>query len=161
MIAVLIFGVIGAARLVSDPADPGDGLSSRPNRPITTVDPTAGDDGVLSSEAAPSPVTSPGARTPEQTAEQFAAAWLGRPGITAKEWQAGLRPLSTPALTEKLIGADPAGVPAKKLTGPLTMRERTEAFVELEIPLDAGRLRLELVASSEGWLVDVLDWERP
>ncbi|KAB1948224.1 hypothetical protein F8271_03110 [Micromonospora sp. ALFpr18c] len=161
VIAVLIFGVIGAARLVAGPGDSGDGLSSRPNRPITTVDPTAGDDGMLSTEAPPSPVTRSGARTPEQTAEQFAAAWLGRPGMTAEEWQAGMRPLSTPTLTEKLSGAEPETVPAEKVMGSPTMRERTETFVEMLLPLDAGQLRLELVASDGGWLVDVVDWERP
>ncbi|MFG3557359.1 hypothetical protein ACGGAQ_23525 [Micromonospora sp. NPDC047557] len=160
VIAVLIFGVIGAARLASGPMDPADGLSSRPNRPITTVDPTAGDDGVTSTEAPPSPVTRPGARTPEQTADRFASAWLGRPGMTAEQWQAGLRPLSTPALTEKLAGAEPGGVPAENVTGPASVRSRTDTFVEVLLPLDTGRLRLELVVADEGWLVDVVDWER-
>ncbi|MGC4747790.1 hypothetical protein ACLQ28_19350 [Micromonospora sp. DT201] len=160
VIAVLIFGVIGAARLVSDPADPADGLSGRPNRPITTVDPTAGDDGVTSTEAPPSPVTSPGARTPEQTADRFTAAWLGRPGMTAAQWQAGLRPLSTPALAEKLAGAEPGGVPAEEVNGPPSVRSRTETFVEVLLPLDSGRLRLEMVAAQDGWLVDVVDWQR-
>ncbi|MBM0278964.1 hypothetical protein [Micromonospora tarensis] len=161
VIAVLVLGVLGAARLVSGPLDPANGLSSRPNRPITTVDPTAGDDGVLSSAAPRSPVTSPGARTPEQTADRFATAWVGRPGMTAEEWQAGLRPLATPALRDKLAGVEPESVPAEKVAGPPTMREQTATFVELLLPLDAGRLRLELVSSDGGWLVDVLDWERP
>ncbi|MEU5913371.1 hypothetical protein [Micromonospora sp. NPDC047527] len=161
VIAVLVFGVIGAARLASGPLDPADGLSSRPSRPITTVDPKAGDDGVLSTEAPPSPVTSAGAPTPEQTADRFAAAWLGRPGMTAEEWHAGLRPMSTSALTEKLAGADPGGVPAEEVTGPSSVRARTETFVEVLLPLDRGRLRLELVTADGGWLVDVVDWERP
>ncbi|MGW3604417.1 hypothetical protein [Micromonospora sp. NPDC005161] len=160
MIAVLVFGVLGAARLVSDPADPADGLSSRPDRPITTVDPTAGDDGAISTEAPPSPVTRPGDRTPEQTADRFTTAWLGRPGMTAEQWQAGLRPLSTAALTEKLVGVDPGGVPAEVVTGPPAVRSRTETFVEVVLPLDTGRLRLELLAADGGWLVDVVDWER-
>ncbi|MEU8387403.1 hypothetical protein [Micromonospora sp. NPDC048842] len=161
VIGVVVVGVLGAARLISNPGDSADGLSSRPDGPIITVDPTAGDDGLLNSAAPPSPVTSPGARTPEQTADRFAKAWLGRPGMTTEEWQAGLRPLSTPALREKLTGAEPESVPAEKVTGPPTMRERTETFVELVLPLDAGGLRLELVTSDGGWLVDVLDWERP
>ncbi|MEU7612770.1 hypothetical protein [Micromonospora sp. NPDC049204] len=160
VIAVLVFGVIGAARLVSGPPGPADGLSNRPDRPITTVDPTAGDDGVMSTEAPPSPVTPAGARTPEQTADRFAKAWLGGPGIAADQWQAGLRPLSTAALTEKLSGADPGGVPAEQITGPPEVRARTQTFVEVLLPLDTGRLRLELVIADDGWLVDVLDWER-
>ncbi|MGQ5259241.1 hypothetical protein ACTWLT_00640 [Micromonospora sp. ZYX-F-536] len=161
VIALLVFGVLGAARLVSGPGDPGIGLSNRPNQPITTVDPTAGDDGLIATDAPPSPVTRPGDRTPEQTADRFAAAWLGRPGMTAEQWQTGLRPLSTPALTEKLDGADPGGVPAEEVTGPPVVQSRTETFVEVLLPLDTGRLRLELVAADGGWLVDVLDWERP
>ncbi|MEV7984860.1 hypothetical protein [Micromonospora sp. NPDC085948] len=160
VIAVLVFGVIGAARLVSGPPGPADGLSNRPDRPITTVDPTAGDDGVMSTEAPPSPVTPAGARTPEQTADRFAKAWIGQPGIAADQWQAGLRPLSTAALTEKLSGADPGGVPAEEVTGPPEVRARTQTFVEVLLPLDTGRLRLELVVADDGWLVDVLDWER-
>ncbi|WP_422737287.1 hypothetical protein ACN263_28350 [Micromonospora sp. WMMD729] len=160
VIAVLILGVIGAARLAAGGTAPADGLSNRPNRPITTVDPTAGDDGVVATEAPPSPVTPRGARTPEQVADRFASAWLGGPGMTAEQWQAGLRPMSTPALTEKLAGAEPGGVPAEKLTGPPTVRSRTETFVEVLLPLDTGRLRLELVMADKSWLVDVVDWER-
>ncbi|MEH1165762.1 hypothetical protein V6V47_10285 [Micromonospora sp. CPCC 205539] len=161
VIAVLIFGVLGAARLVAGPGNPADGLSNRPNQPITTVDPAAGDDGAISTDAPPSPVTRPGDRTPEQTAERFTTAWLGSAEMTAAQWQAGLRPLSTPALTEKLAGVDPGGVPAKEATGPPEVQSRTETFVEVLLPLDSGRLRLELIAADGGWLVDVLDWERP
>lgn len=160
VIAVLVFGVIGAARLISGPVDPSAGLSSRPREPISTVDPAAGDDGVLSSAAAAAPKTRPGELTPEQTAGRFTAAWLTGPGSTEGEWQARLRPLSTSALTEKLTGADPESVPAQRVTGPVTLRPRTAAFVDALIPLDNGRLRLELVAPDGRWLVDAVDWER-
>ena len=106
-------------------------------------------------------MTPPGARTPEQIADRFAAAWLGRPGLTAEAWQAGLRPLSTPALTEKLAGVEPESVPAEKVTGAPTMRERTETFVEVLRPPRLRPLRLELVAPTVRWLVDGVDWERP
>lgn len=159
-IAVLVFGVLGAARLVSGPVDPTLGLSNGPREPITTVDPEAGDDGVLSSAAPRSPKTRPGELTPEQTASRFTTAWLDGPGSTSDEWQARLRPLSTATLTEKLTGADPESVPARRVTGELTLRPRTEAFVEAVIPLDNGRLRLELVAPDGRWLVDAVDWER-
>ncbi|MFJ6196075.1 hypothetical protein [Micromonospora sp. NPDC092111] len=159
-IAVLILGVIGAARLVSGPSDLTAGLSSRPREPITTVDPEEGDDGVISTPVAQSPRTRPGELTPEQTASRFATAWLGGPTTTAERWQGALRPLSTPALTEKLTGADPAGVPAEKVTGEPTLRPRTEDFTEVLVPLETGRLRLELVAPDGRWLVDAVDWER-
>ncbi|MFG1774928.1 hypothetical protein ACGFIG_00655 [Micromonospora sp. NPDC049048] len=159
-IAVLVFGIIGAARLVSGPGDPTSGLSNRPDRPITTVAPTAGDDGAFSTGAPPSPVTRPGELTPEQTAARFVTAWLGKPGITAERWQEDLRPLSTPALIDKLAGVDPSGVPAGQVNGDVTLRPRAENFVEVLVPLDTGRLRLELVAPDGRWLVDAVDWEQ-
>lgn len=159
-ITVLVFGVIGATRLVTKPADPTAGLSNRPNRPITTVDPSTGDDGTAPTAAPPSPVTRPGAPTPEQTADRFTAAWLGGRGMTGDQWRATMRPLSTPMLVEKLVGTDPGGVPAERVTGQPTLRPRTGSFVEVLIPLDTGRLRLELISSDGRWRVDAVDWER-
>lgn len=159
-IAILVLGVIGAARLVSGPVDPGAGLSNRPDRPITTVDPNAGDDGAISTAAPPSPVTRPGAPKPEVVAERFVGAWLGGQGMTSEEWLTTIRPLATPALIEKMAGVDPTGVPAERTTGPVTLQPRTESFVEAVVPLDTGQLRLELVAPEGRWLVDVVDWER-
>lgn len=161
VITVLVFGVIGAARLVSGPVDPAAGLSNRPHEPISTVDPEAGDDGVLSSPtSAPSPQTRPGELKPEQTAARFTTAWLSGPGSSGKDWLARLKPMSTPALTEKLTGADPERVPAQRVTGQVTLRPRTEFFVQALIPLDNGQLRLDLVAPDGRWLVDAVDWER-
>ncbi|WFE62700.1 hypothetical protein [Micromonospora sp. WMMD714] len=160
MIAVLVLGVIGTARLVSGPSDLTTGLSSRPREPITTVDPEEGDDGVIATPAPESPRTRPGELTPEQTATRFTTAWLDGSTAPAEQWQSALRPLSTPALTEKLAGVDPAGVPAGKVTGAPTLRPRTAMFAEVWVPLEGGRLRLELVASDGRWLVDAVDWER-
>lgn len=161
VIAVLVFGVIGAARLVAGPVGPSTGLSNRPREPISTADPEAGDDGVLSSPpAAVSPKTRPGELSPEKAAGRFTTVWLTGPGSSGDDWQARLRPLSTPALTEKLDSADPESVPARRMTGQVTLRPRTESFVEALIPLDNGQLRLELVAPDGRWLVDAVDWER-
>ncbi|MEW2385626.1 hypothetical protein AB0873_26540 [Micromonospora sp. NPDC047707] len=159
-LAVVVFGVIGAARLVAGPPDPGVGLSNRPDRPITTVPPTAGDDGAIATGAPPTPVTRAGELTPEQATDRFVAAWRGRPGLTADQWHAGLRPLSTPTLTEKLAGADPAGVPVGRVAGEPAVQPRSETFVEVLVPFDTGRLRLELVAPDGRWLVDAVDWEQ-
>ncbi|WP_432901198.1 hypothetical protein ACQP1S_29815 [Micromonospora matsumotoense] len=159
-IAVLVLGVISTARLVGGPSDLTAGLSSRPREPITTVDPEAGDDGVIATPAPESPRTRPGELTPEQTATRFTTAWLGGGTATAEQWQASLRPLSTPELTEKLSGAEPAGVPAEKVTGTATLRPRTAVFAEVLVPLESGQLRLELVAPDGRWLVDAVDWER-
>ncbi|MEV0152605.1 hypothetical protein AB0H57_02535 [Micromonospora sp. NPDC050686] len=158
-LAVVVFGIIGAARLVSGPTDSPAGVTGGPRHPISTVDPEAGDDGATAVAEPPPPRTSPGALTPERTAERFATAWLGG-GRDADEWQAAMRPLSTPALTEKLRGADPAGVPAERVTGAPTLLPRTETTVEVTVPLDLGRLRLTLVGPDGRWLVDEVDWER-
>ncbi|MFD0786221.1 hypothetical protein ACFQZ8_20165 [Micromonospora azadirachtae] len=159
-LAVVVFGIIGAARLISGPIDPSLGLSNRPTEPITTVDPDAGDDGLIAGGDPRDPVTRPGELNPEQTADRFVTAWLGKPGITADEWRAGLRPLSTPALTEKLAGAVPDEVPAEQVTDRATVQPRTETFVEVLVPMDTGRLRLELVAPDGRWQVDAVDWEQ-
>ncbi|WP_434741980.1 hypothetical protein [Micromonospora sp. SH-82] len=160
VIAVLVFGVIATARVVTGTTEAGTGLTGRPVQPITTVDPTVGDDGVLSPMAPPEPVTSPGELPPTEAAKRFTAAWLGREGISADDWHADMRPLSTSALTEKLTDADPVTVPAGQITGEPTLRPRDETFVEVLVPLDAGQLRLELVAPDGRWLVDAVDWER-
>ncbi|PZF99985.1 hypothetical protein [Micromonospora endophytica] len=159
-IAVLVLGVVGAARLVAGPDDPSAGLSNRPVEPITTVDPTTGDDGAISTTVTPSPVTRSGEAGPEKVAERFAAAWLGRPDLAAERWHEELRPLSTANLIDKLSGADPTGVPAGEMTDEVTVQARSENFVEALIPLDTGRLRLELVAPDGRWLVDAVDWEQ-
>ncbi len=159
-IGILVVGAVGTARLVSGPGDPTSGLSNRPSQPITTVDPAAGDDGVVGSTTPPTPSTRPGTPTPEQIADRFTATWLSGRGDSADEWHAALRPLSTPELTEKLAGADPSGVPAERTTGEASLRLRTGTFVEVLVPLDTGRLRLELVAPDGKWLVDAVDWER-
>ncbi|GGM60144.1 hypothetical protein GCM10011608_51480 [Micromonospora sonchi] len=159
-IAVLVLGVVGAARLVAGPGDPTAGLSNRPAQPITTVDPTTGDDGAISTTSTPSPVTRPGEARPEQVAERFVAAWLGRSGLTAEDWRAGLRPFSTVSLTGKLAGADPGGVPARAVTDEVIVQVHSEVVVEALIPLDTGQLRLELVAPDGRWLVDAVDWEQ-
>ncbi|MER5457827.1 hypothetical protein ABT008_23920 [Micromonospora sp. NPDC002389] len=159
-IAVLVIGVVGAARVVSGPDDSSAGLSNRPPAPITTVHPTTGDDGAISTTTTPSPVTRSGEPTPERIAERFTTAWLGRPGQSAEQWYQELRPFATPALLDKLAGADPAGVPIGELTEEVTVRPRGETFVEALVTLDTGRLRLELVAPDGRWLVDAVDWER-
>ncbi|MEU5563734.1 hypothetical protein [Micromonospora musae] len=159
-LAVVVFGIIGAARLLSGPIDPSLGLSNRPTEPITTVDPHAGDDGLIAGEEPRDPVTRPGATKPEQIADRFVTAWLGKPGMTATEWREGMRPLSTPALITKMAEAAPETVPAREATDEATLQPRTETFVEVLVPMDTGRLRLELVAPEGEWLVDAVDWEQ-
>ncbi|MTK00501.1 hypothetical protein [Micromonospora sp. CP22] len=159
-IAVLVLGVVGGARLAAGPADPAAGLSNRPTDPITTVHPTTGDDGAISTTTTPSPVTRPGQPAPKLVAERFAVAWLGHPGQAVADWHDALRPLATANLAEKLSGAEPVGSSAGAVTGEVTIRPRGETIVEATIPLDGGQLRLELLAPDGRWLVDAVDWSR-
>ncbi|MEV4842095.1 hypothetical protein AB0K20_02505 [Micromonospora matsumotoense] len=158
-IAIVVLGVIGAARLVAGPDDFNTGLN-RPREPISTVDPDDGDDGVVATPTPESPITGAGQLNPAQTATKFAAAWLDqtRPGVD--QWRKSLSEFSTPALMEKLAGAGPDDVPQARVTGEPAVRPRSSTFTEVLLPLDAGNLRLELVASDGRWLVDAVDWER-
>jgi hypothetical protein len=159
-LAVVVLGIIGAARLVTGPFGSDTGATGAPVEPIATVHPSAGDDGVLGTGPPPVPSTSPGAAEPETVARQFAAAWLDHRDTTAERWHAALRPLATAELTENLAGVDPSAVPADRLTGDPVVIPQTARLVEVTLPVDSGRLRLELVAPEGRWLVDTVDWER-
>lgn len=163
LLAAVVFGVIGLGQLVGPTDSTGGGL--RPDGAgagtgSVAVSPSAGDDGERAPPPTPQPVTSPGAATPEQVAELFTAAWLDHRGVDPAGWLARLRPYATPALTEKLIGVDPAGVPAERVTGPVRLAARSESYGEVTVPVDSGLLRLLLVGTDGRWLVDTVDWER-
>jgi hypothetical protein len=160
VLAVFILGIVGAARFVSGGSGAEPGPASGLDRPIATVNPTAGDDGVASAEAVPSPSTRPGAPAPDAVGRAFADAWLIHRDVSADQWHAALVPYSTADLAEKLVGVDPAGVPAERLTGEPVVVPQTESLVEVTIPVDTGRLRLQLVGPDGRWLVDGVDWER-
>lgn len=160
LIAVVVLGVLGSARLVAGPGGVrSEPLGAAPDRPITTVDPTAGEDGLTSPEPPPGPVSSPGTAKPLAVAEAFVAAWLEH-DVAAEDWRAALLPHSTEGLTEQLAEADPAGVPADRMTGELVLIPRGTDYVEIAAPLDSGRLILRLIAPDGHWLVDGVDWER-
>jgi hypothetical protein len=161
VLLVVVFGIVGVARAVSGPDEGTTVLGPVPTRPPSTVDPTAGDDGVVETAPPTDPVVtvSPGTPAPEEVATAFASAWLDR-DATPERWHAALLPHATAELARKLAGVDPAGVPAEQMTGPATVIPRGEAYIEVAFPLDAGRLRLQLVAPDGRWLVDGIDWER-
>jgi hypothetical protein len=159
-LAVVIAGLVGAARLVSGPGGSDPGLAAAPVSPITTVDPHVGDDGAIATQPPGTPSLSPGAARPEAVARSFTTAYLAHRDTAAEQWLAALRPFSTDGLTAKLTGVDPASVPIDRRTGDPTMIVRSAELVEVTVPVDAGRLLLQLVLVDGRWLVDVLDWER-
>ncbi|MFY1674734.1 hypothetical protein ACN27G_33170 [Plantactinospora sp. WMMB334] len=157
-LAVVIIGIVGAARLVAGPGDDRPGLVGGTPGPISITDPAAGDDGLIATEE-PSPRTSPGAPEPAEVARSFATAWLDH-DVTAQEWQEGLRPLATDDLVEQLTGVDPVTVPADRITGELVVVPHNDSLVEVVVPVDSGELRLGLVAAEGRWRVDTVDWQR-
>ncbi|GAB3796626.1 hypothetical protein GCM10027605_04900 [Micromonospora zhanjiangensis] len=96
-LAVVVLGIVGAARLYAGPTDPV--VRARPPAPIATVDPEAGDDGVIDAESTPTPSTSPGAAAPGTVAKAFATAWLlhrgSRPSSGTPLWRR-IRPRRCP-----------------------------------------------------------------
>ncbi|MFS8478297.1 MAG: hypothetical protein FWJ93_04885 [Micromonosporaceae bacterium] len=159
LLAVAVFATVGIARLIGPSAGPG-GLRGSGVETAATVNPTTGDDGEASVPGTPSPATSPGAAGPEQVGEAFVAAWLDHRGVDPATWFSRLRPYLTPSLARRMTESDPASVPADRVTGAAQLVARSESFVEVTVPIDAGLLRLRLVATDGRWLVDVVDWER-
>lgn len=160
-LAVVILGIVATARLLAGPDADDPGLTTEAPPPVTTVDPSVGDDGVFGVEPPPSPTAPAGTPPPATVARKFATAWLAHQGVTAEQWHAGLRPYATEALLEKLAGVDPTEVPADRLTGEPVLVPQAEGLVEVSLPVDSGELRLELVAADGGrWLTDTVDWKR-
>jgi hypothetical protein len=56
---------------------------------------------------------------------------------------------------------DPESVPASKVAGDATATDRSESYVDISIPLDAGVLTLGMASTNGRWLVDSVDWQRP
>lgn len=161
LIAMVVFGILGAAKLAAGPAARDDlGVRDDQSYVIITVNPTPGDDGEVSPAPVPQPVTSSGAATPDKVATAFATAWVDHRGKDSASWLRGLRPHSTSSLLDKLSGVDPVGVPADRLAGAVQLVPRGESFVEALVPVDSGLLRLRLIAGGGRWLVDGVDWER-
>jgi hypothetical protein len=160
VLAVVVLGVVGAAKLLSDTRSPEPGLNGAPDQPILTVSATLADDGLASPEPTPSPKVSPGTAVPATVAKAFGKAWVSHRDVTAEEWYSGLLPHCTEALAKKLADVDPAVVPADRLTGEPVLIPYADQIVDATIRVDSGLLRLRLTAVDGRWLVDGIDWER-
>jgi hypothetical protein len=167
VLAVVVFAVVGVARVVAGPDDRSTGALQPVDTATATetAEPTEGDDGVVepaptsTTALDPGPSLSPGAREPESVAEDFAEAWLDRTA-QADAWHAALAPNATPALAAKLEGVDPVVVPAERLTGPARVVPQGSGLAEVSYPVDSGTLVLRLIVEKGRWLVDGVDWER-
>lgn len=149
--------VVGVGKLIGGGQAPA--ASPDDTTPLSSVDPSTGNDSVV--DLAPTP-TLGSDRTAEvvAAADRFAALWIDhdRP---AKTWRDSLTPLCTKTLAAELSGVDPVSVPADRITGTASLEVHADATVDVIIPIDAGKLRLRMVAQQNSkWLVDGIDWER-
>jgi hypothetical protein len=161
-LVILIAIVVAAAKVVGGGGLPVVGSGPNPGATPTATQSPIPDDGDLGPSApAPAPSTSPGAPDPQTVAMRFTQAWLNHTGVTAAQWHAGVARYATTALSAKLDGVDPAGVPASKVTGDIALVDHAESYVDATVPLDNGLLTLRLVATHGRWLVDGVDWQRP
>ncbi|WP_213453924.1 hypothetical protein [Rhizomonospora bruguierae] len=161
VLVVIVLAVLAGAKMFGSGSDrrTPPGLATGTQAPITTVDPSTGDDGVDEAGTTPSPVVKAGTPEPVTVARAFAVAWLHHRGVTAKAWHDALIPHSTPILADKLAGVEPETVPADQMIGEPTQVPEADTLVEVAFPVDSGTLRLRLIAPDGKWLVDGVDWE--
>jgi hypothetical protein len=159
MLALLVLGVVGITRAVAGPYQ-ATTVNPAVEPSFSSINPTPGDDSVLTPDSPAPPVTSPGASEPAVVATDFVQAWLNHNGVTPEQWRAGFARYATAALRDKLTDTDPAGVPAQRITGEITVQNRAAQFVEASLPLDSGTVHLRLLSTNGRWLVDGVDWER-
>jgi hypothetical protein len=156
VIAVVVLVTVGAFRLFGPPQQPTSQAGPRYTE-LPTLVTHEPDDGVISPPPVQQPSVAPGAAPPVAVAKAFALSWV-QGNRSAGAWLAALRPHCTEHLLEELTGADPASVPARKVTGEPTLIPRATTYVEVSIPLDAGVLRLRLLGPDGRWFVDGVDW---
>jgi hypothetical protein len=115
------------------------------------------DDGSVALPSPVSPVTSPGAATPQQVTTDFVDAWL-HTSLPAAQWRAAVTAHATARLAAEFADADPETVPATRVTGAFAFTDHTSTWVEVAIPMDSGTLTLSLLAHDGAWAVDTVDW---
>ncbi len=159
VLLLLVAAIIGATRVINGPYR--NGLLGGPAVGAShgSVDPHAGNDDDTAPGSSAAPVTSAGAAPPAEVATGFALAWLAHDGVPAEQWRSGLAPHATPALMAKLKETDPTAVPARRITGPVSLQSHGTALVDVAVPMDSGTLRLLLLGPDGRWLVDEANWE--
>lgn len=164
ILALLVLGIVGVGKALT-----GTHRAEVPVGPVVSPEvtagptgPTLGDDS-LTDDIGPTgsiagPSLSANAPSPSTVASRFVTAWLHHTGVTAEQWRAGLAPNATSALMAKLKDTDPAGVPANSVTGQIETVDRG-SFVEANVPVNGGTVRLRLLVINGRWQVDGIDWD--
>ncbi|MEU8655830.1 hypothetical protein [Actinoplanes philippinensis] len=99
--------------------------------------------------AAPSAPPAPAAI---DAASGYVQAWA-RPTLDQPTWLAGLQPLVLPAYAPLLADTDPANVAATTLNGAPRPVSSTTDTVVVDVPTDAGPIRVTVVAADGRWLI--------
>jgi hypothetical protein len=155
-LVVIVVIVIALAHTFGHHRDSGlvTGGSASPTAAVSTGPPDDGE-GAVPTPAAPS--VSPGAASPRTVAGKFADAWLNH-DVPATQWHAALAKYATTELSGELNGADPAGVPADRISGEFTQIDIGADYVQFAVPTDTGTLTLSLQSDHGRWLVSGIDW---
>jgi hypothetical protein len=105
-------------------------------------------------EPSPSSLTAAPPDAVLEVATKWAMAWVNHPdGITTEAWLSALRPLSTEEQITTMETVDPANVPASAVTGAAVATANRGSSVVVAVPTDGGALRVELIATPQGWRV--------
>lgn len=91
-------------------------------------------------------------RAAVDAATRFVRAWA-RPHLPATRWLADLRPLAVAAYADLLATVDPANVPARHVTGSARVAMAIDGRVDVDVPTDAGLLRVSVLREGTRWLV--------
>ena len=116
-------------------------------QPPTTTAPESATPAATPSPAAPSKAT---ATSPVEVAAAFVTAWAATAGGEA-QWLAGMKPWATTELVQSFTGADPAQVPATRVTGDAALVSTKGATAAVTVPTDGGRVVVELVKTGSAW----------
>ena len=156
-ISVGLILVVAAVLLVARIGGSGrnSGVPYRGSDVVPTVTSTVGDD----AQIAPTPSAYADNDVVRSAATTFMTAWLRREA-TAEGWHAGVAALTTRQLADSLVGVDPIGVPATRVTGDPTVVLRSDLYAQVNVPVDSGLVVLGLFKQDDRWLVDTVDWER-
>jgi hypothetical protein len=146
--AVLLVARIGGSSRNS-------GVPYRGSDEVPTITSTVGDD----AQVAPTQSAYADNELVRSATMTFMTAWLRREA-TPESWHAGVAALATRQLADSLIGVDPVGVPATRMTGDPKVVLRSDLYAQVNVAVDSGMVVLGLLKQDDRWLVDSIDWER-
>jgi hypothetical protein len=89
-------------------------------------------------------------------AATFIRAWA-RPDLDPADWRAGVMPLATKSFAARLGTVNPANVPATAVTGAPVVASAGPLSVVIDVPTDAGLIRVTCIMEDAGWLVANVD----